>query len=91
MAVSQSVGTLRQPPADSANGWHLLILHLHQGACSPAAALGHRLLVGREVEGDEEEEVRGQDADSSDGGEFLSCALARVREPLPVRASKVGP
>ena len=91
MAVSQCVSTLRQPSADSADRWYLLVLHFHQRACSPTAALGHRLLVGREVEGNEQEEVGGQDADSGDGSEFFSCAFTRVREPLPVRASKVGP
>jgi hypothetical protein len=91
MAISQSMSTLRQPPADSANRRYLLILHLHQRACSPAAALGHWLLVGREVEGDEEKEVGGQNANSGDGGKLLACTFACIWEPLPVRASKVGP
>jgi hypothetical protein len=73
------------------NRRYLLILHFHQCTCSPAAALGNRLLVGREVEGDEEEEVGCEDADAGDGGEFLACALAGVGEPGPVGGCEVGP
>ena len=47
-------------------------------------------LVGGNVEGDEEDEVRGEDADSGDGGEFFARALAGVGEPREVGAGEVG-
>ena len=39
------------------NSRNLLILHLNQCAGSPTAALGHRLLVCREVKANKEEQV----------------------------------
>ena len=80
----------RKTPAGFANSGYLLVLHLNQRACSPAAALGHRLLVGGEVEGEEEEEVRGDDADTGDGSELLASALAHVGDVGPVGAGEVG-
>ena len=77
-------------PAGFTNSRYLLVLHLHQRACSPAAALRHRLLVRGEVEGEEEEQVRRDDADAGNGGEFLAGAFAHVGQARPVRASKVG-
>jgi hypothetical protein len=83
--------TLGEPAPCFANRGHLLILHLDQSTRSPAAALRHRLLVRRKVEPDEEEEVRRDDADTGDGGEFLAGTLAHVGKLRPVGASKVGP
>ena len=77
-------------PAGFTNSRYLLVLHLDQRAGSPAAALGHRLLVRGEVEGEEEEEVRGDDADTGDGGELLTSALAHVGDVRPVGAGEVG-
>lgn len=91
MTVSKRMRTLRQPPPRLTNRWYLLILHFHERACSPAAALGHRLLVGSEVEEDEEEEVRRDSTDSGDSGKFLACAPAGVRKPRPIGACEVGP
>lgn len=80
----------RKTPAGFADSGYLLVLHLHQRACSPAAALGHWLLVRGEVEGEEKEEVRRDDADTSDGGELLTSALAQVGNVGPVGAGEVG-
>jgi hypothetical protein len=82
---------LGQSPSCLTNRRYLLVLHFHQCTCSPAAALGNRLLVRREVEGDEEEEVGREDADAGDGGEFLAGALASVGQPGPVGGCEVGP
>ena len=78
MAVSKSVSTLGQPAASLANGGYLLIFHFNQRTCSPAATLGHRLLIGSEVENDEEDKVGSEDADSGDGSEFLTGAPAGI-------------
>ena len=80
----------RQTPAGLANSGYLLVLHFHQRASSPTATLGHRLLVRGEVEGEEEEEVRRDDADAGDGGEFFAGALAHVWHFGPVGAGEVG-
>lgn len=48
------------------------------------------LLVGCDVEGDEEEEVRGDDTHAGEGGEFLACALACVGHPGEVGRGEVG-
>lgn len=68
-----------------------LVLHLDQGAGGPAATLGNRLLVRSEVEADEEEEVRGDDDHSRNGGKLLTSALAQVGELGEVSAGEVGP
>ena len=81
----------RKTPADLDDTRYLLVLHFDQRACSPAATLGHRLLVRGEVEGEEEEQVRGDDADARDGGELLALALAHVGHVGPVGAGEVGP
>jgi hypothetical protein len=77
-------------PAGFTNSRYLLVLHLHKRAGSPAAALGHWLLVCGKVEGEEEEQVRGDDADTGDGGELLTSALAHVGNVGPVGAGEVG-
>jgi hypothetical protein len=80
----------RKAPAGFTNRRYLLVLHFHKRAGSAAAALGHRLLVCGEVEGEEEEQVRRDDADAGDGGEFFTRALAHVRNVWPVGAGEVG-
>jgi hypothetical protein len=80
----------RKTPAGFANSRYLLVLHLHQRACSPAAALGHWLLVRGEVEGEEEEEVRSDDADTGNGSKLLASALAHVGHVGPVGAGEIG-
>lgn len=91
LSISKRVRTLGEPATRFTNRRHLLVLHLHQCAGSPAAALGHRLLVRRKVEQDEEEQVRRDDADSGDGREFLARAFAHVGKVGPVGAGEVGP
>lgn len=48
------------------------------------------LLVGRDVEGDEEEEVGAEDAHAGEGGELLAGALAGVGHPVEVGRGEVG-
>lgn len=91
IAISQRMSTLAELAPGLTNSRYLLILHLHQCACSPTAPLRHRLLVRSEVEGNEEQEVGAEDADSSNRGKLFTGAFTRVREPLPVRGSEVGP
>lgn len=80
----------RKAPAGFTNSRDLLILHLNQRTCSPAAALGHGLLVGSEVEGEEEEKVGRDDADTGDRSKFLASTLAQVGKLGEVSAGKVG-
>lgn len=91
VSVSKRMRTLGESAARFTNRRHLLVLHLDQRTCSPAAALGHRLLVGRKVERDEEEQVRREDADSGDGSELFAVAFSSIGEPRPVGAGEVGP
>jgi len=71
---------------------HLLVSHVAKGALSASPLLdgGGRALVGGGVEGDEEEEVRGEDADSGDSGEFFTGAGAVIGHIVEVGAGEVG-
>ena len=92
MAISSCLANPRggETPAGFTNSRHLLILHLDQRRGSATAALGHRLLVCGDVEAEEEEEVRRDDADAGNGGELLACALAQVRKMWPVGIGEIG-
>lgn len=48
------------------------------------------LLVGGDVEGDEEDQVGGKDANSRESSKLLACALAIVWHPLEIGGSEVG-
>lgn len=63
------------------------LAHTPEGLASLRLAA---LLVGREIEGDEEDEVRAEDTNTSEGGKLLTCALASVRHPGPVGRGEVG-
>ena len=93
LAVSNHMANARggKTPAGFTDSRDLLILHLHKRGRSPAAALRHRLLVRGEVEGEEEEQVRRDDADARNGGELLARAFAHVGHVRPVGAGEVGP
>ena len=54
-----------------------------------ATSLGS-LVICRDVEGDEENEVRGDDDHSGESSEFFSGALARVGHPWEVGGREVG-
>jgi len=72
------------------NGRNLVRSHLFESALSTLPAT-ERLAVRSSVEGDKEEEVGGEYANSSDGGKFLAGALAAVGEPVPVCGGEIGP
>lgn len=48
------------------------------------------LLVGGDVEGDEEDKVRGEDTNSRESSKLLAGTLASVGHPLEVSRSEVG-
>lgn len=81
-----------ESPSRFANGGDFLILHFDKGTggAASAALLWWGLLVGREVEGDEEQEVRGQDTHASEGGEFFACAATGVGHPREIGAREIG-
>lgn len=62
----------------------LEVLHVNRSllarVTARTAGLGS-FLVGRDVEGDEEEQVGADDADAGEGREFLTSALAPVGSP----------
>ena len=87
----------RRPTAETSlglgDGGDLLVFHFDEGAggSSPALDGGSGLLVCRQVEGDEEQEVGGEDADAGNGGEFLAGAGAGVWQPGEVGGGEVCP
>lgn len=66
-------------------------LNITERPCSFAASEAFALLlVGCEVERDEEQEVRADNAHTSKCGKFLSSAVARVWHPWEVGRGEVG-
>jgi hypothetical protein len=49
------------------------------------------LAVRSSIEGDEEEEVRGEDANSGNSSELFASALATIWEPVPVGGGEISP
>jgi hypothetical protein len=73
---------------ESSNIWDLSIL---EGTSSLATSWALSiLLVGGDVEGDEEEEVGAEDTHARESCEFLSGALSCVWHPWPVGGGEVG-
>lgn len=72
---------------------HLVSRHVNNGLLASVAAgtasLGG-LVVGDNVEGDEQNEVRRENAHSSESGEFLSGTVAHVGSPREVSRGEVG-
>lgn len=78
------------------------VLAVNDGARVGKRSLGHSadslaasgalpiLLVGGEVEGDEEEEVRAENTDTGEGSKLLTRALAGGGHPGPVSRSEVS-
>jgi hypothetical protein len=71
----------------------LEVLHVDQrllaGVAAGTSGLGG-LVVGGNVEGDEQDQVGADDADTSQGSEFLTGTLAHVGEPGEVGGGEVG-
>lgn len=79
--------------AGTGRGRNLEVLHVDQRFLASVAAgtsgLGG-LVVGGNVEGDEQNQVGADDADTSHGSEFLTGTLAHVGEPREVGGGEVG-
>lgn len=71
----------------------LEVLHVDQGLLASVAARTANLggfLVGGDVEGDEEEQVRGDDSNTGESGKLLTSTLAHVWSPGEVDGGEVG-
>ena len=90
LASGQSSLTAAESPLNLLGSGEGLILHLNESAGSASAALLDRLLVGGDVESDEENEVAGQNAHASERSELLAGADAGAREPREVAGGEVG-
>ena len=85
-AIGCSVG------GGSTDRGHLVVLHIDQGLLASIAARTSallRLVVGGDVEGNEQDEVRRDNSDSGKRSEFFSRTLATVRHPLEVSGSEI--
>lgn len=79
-----------ESPLDLLGSGEGLVLHFDQSAGSAATALLDGLLVGGDVESDEQNEVAGQDAHASESSELFAGALAGGRKPGEVAGGEVG-
>jgi hypothetical protein len=73
-AASQTAGSSTESSLDLTNSWNLLVSHVLEstsGATSLLDRSGWATISGC-VEGNEEEEVRGENADTGNCGEFFS-------------------
>ena len=74
--------------SEGSDVWDFGILEGAGGfATSGALAI---LLVGSEVEGDEQDEVRADNSNTRESSEFLSGAVTRIRHPWEVGRGEVG-
>ena len=80
----------RKPPPNLLHVGDLLIFHLDQRTRGTSAALPHRLLVRRDVESNEQNQVTRQDAHASEGGKLLASADTSRRQPWEVARREVG-
>ena len=90
LASGQSGLATAESPLDLLGSGEGLILHLNESAGSASATLLDRLLVGGDVESDEEDEVAGQDAHASERSELLAGADTGGRQPGEVAGGEVG-
>jgi len=72
------------------NSRDFLILHFDKSAGGTASALLCGLVVGGNIEGDEEEKVGAEDGHASEGGEFFTSTVTLVGEPREIAAGEVG-
>lgn len=89
-AREQSCLATAESSSSLAHSRNLLILHLDKSASCPGPTLLLGLVVGGDVEGDEEQEVRAEDGHASKGGKLLTGAGAHVGHPGEVAAREVG-
>jgi len=87
-----SCGSIRTAEAAASllQSGNLLVLHLNESALGAWATLNRRLLVGGKVERDEEQQVAGQNANSSNSSKLLTSAGARIGHPREVSMREVG-
>jgi len=81
-----------EPPPRLPHRRHLLILHLHQRTRRPAPMPRPRrlLLIRRQVEADEQQQIAAQDRHARERGELLAGALAHVGQTRQIGAGEVG-
>ena len=80
----------RQTPAHLLDVRHLLVLHLHKSARRAAPTLLDRLLVRRDVESNEQEQVGRDDAHTGECRELLARACSSRRQPREVSGREVS-
>lgn len=88
-----AVGALGTAVGGTGGGGDLEVLHVDEGLLAGVAARAANLgslVVGGNVEGDEEEQVGGDDTNTSEGSELLTSALAHVGSPGEVDGGEVG-
>jgi len=90
LATSEALRTTAQSPRHLAHSRHLLIFHLDQRTGSATAALLNRLLVRRDIEANEQHQVRRQDPHASKSRKLLTSACTSSRQPREVRSREVG-
>jgi hypothetical protein len=90
LASGQSSLATAESPLDLLGSRERLVLHFDQSTGSASTALLHRLLVGGNIEADEQDQVAGQDAHSGECSELLAGADAGAREPREVAGGEVG-
>ena len=77
------------PSPDFLDIWNLLILHLHESAGRTGSTLLDWLLVCRNVESNEQNQVRAEDTHASECCELLTRAHASCWKPWEVSCTKV--
>lgn len=80
-----------EPPLSFCDSWNPLILHLDKRANRSGATglLARRLLVGSQVETDEEEEITAENTDTSESGKFFTGTAAGIGHPGEVGVGAV--
>lgn len=78
--IRSSLRLTTEPPLSFCDSRNPLILHLNESADRSCATrlLARRLLVGGQVETDEEEEITAEDTDTSESSKLFTSAAADV-------------
>lgn len=82
--------TTAESSSSLTNGGDLLVLHLNQGTGGTGSTLLLGLVVGGNVEEDEEDEVGAENGHTGESGELFTGADTLVGHPWEVTAGEVG-